>query len=619
MGAKQGKHRREDGTDNPSEETSPKRPPPKHSSKGRSKKTKQSPTRESPTKQPPVQVEVQEKMDQPKPVPKVEVTPTKKTSTPSQKKETTFDVTKELTIDTSFDNKENNKNISSQVTPIKQTKTAQFEPVTPLQNATNHIPGPQATSTPAPNGMVNGPSVSPPLSPGSTTDQSQGESDDEGLSPTEEQFRSLSPSLSLLSRSTTSSMGRFMLQDSGSMSRRNEVNFGKFYNTSYLKESTTGYLKRPASNPTQAQRSPNFARPENFTYSMEPPTWMKHKKGMSALASGQGKKVVKVPATSPVDLKNEEPVKMSMYPSARPPQPKEIAKIDREDWPGPPSPAALLPEILRERKKSRGLADDDDEEEMLPKENPQVKREIEELSKLDAKSSIAQAILKSLEDRKVVVPSPLDPWKASRVPSASYEPRYRTRYQSPMFASPSRFLDRPRPRSWDDSDLRGYRSLSASRFPNYPAPKPGYGGWTPKSVTLPLQGAYGGHLDYRFFEFDDSDQPDEKRRSTHASSSSMSTEGGSKKPPSIFEGTGPGVSLLKIQRSTWHTETEPPVYTYEKLKITNFDLPRDVDINRLEIHLSKEEFEDIFKMSREEFYKMAEWKRNDIKRRNNLY
>lgn len=103
-------------------------------------------------------------MDQPKPVPKVEVTPTKKTSSPSQKKETTFDVTKELTIDTSFDNKENNKNISSQVTPIKQTKAAQFEPVTPLQNATNHIPGPQATSTPAPNGMVNGPSVSPPLS-----------------------------------------------------------------------------------------------------------------------------------------------------------------------------------------------------------------------------------------------------------------------------------------------------------------------------------------------------------------------------------------------------------------------------------------------------------------------
>lgn len=94
---------------------------------------------------------------------------------------------------------------------------------------------------------------------------------------------------------------------------------------------------------------------------------------------------------------------------------------------------------MRERKKSRGLADDDEEEEMLPKENPQVKREIEELSKLDAKSSIAQAILKSLEDRKVVVPSPLDPWKASRVPSASYEPRYRTRYQSPMFACKSLF------------------------------------------------------------------------------------------------------------------------------------------------------------------------------------
>ena len=28
-----------------------------------------------------------------------------------------------------------------------------------------------------------------------------------------------------------------------------------------------------------------------------------------------------------------------------------------------------------------------------------------------------------------------------------------------LFSAPSRFLDRPR-RSWDDSDIRGYRSLS---------------------------------------------------------------------------------------------------------------------------------------------------------------
>jgi hypothetical protein len=39
----------------------------------------------------------------------------------------------------------------------------------------------------------------------------------------------------------------------------------------------------------------------------------------------------------------------------------------------------------------------------------------------------------------------------------------------------------------------------------------------------------------------------------------------------------------------------------------------------LQQHLSKEEFEELFHMTQEEFYRLAEWKRNDIKKRIELF
>jgi len=45
--------------------------------------------------------------------------------------------------------------------------------------------------------------------------------------------------------------------------------------------------------------------------------------------------------------RNMEAVRMSTFPGGKPPGAKEIAKIDRDDWPAPPSPAAILPEICR--------------------------------------------------------------------------------------------------------------------------------------------------------------------------------------------------------------------------------------------------------------------------------
>ncbi|XP_005101494.2 nucleolar protein dao-5 [Aplysia californica] len=505
----------------------------------------------------------------------------------------------------------------SQQSPVLMEQR-ELEPLTPLvinenQDISMDQHRPQATSTPAANGQFR----SPPLSPDSGTDQS----DDEAFSPSDHQLHS--PSMSLNSTSTGTGSLRFSRTQSDSIdSRRSEPNFGRFYNTSYLGMGKPGdsYLKRggatasPQSSRPKPAGGSHFHRPPNFTYSKDPPDFLKKKaSGMSALATT--KRVVKVRrSSSPADLRTQEPIRMSMFPSAKPKLANELDKIERDDWPGPASPAALLPEILRQRRRSKGEKDDDNDEDEVV-ENPKIKRELEEISKIKDESGIGRVIYKELEEQKAKPRQPLDPWKASRAPSAKFEPRYRTRFQSPMFASPSRFLDRPR-YAWDDSDIRTYRSVST--LANLPTPKPGYGPsyMTPRAATLPLAGAYGARVDFRYFDFgEDDDRPEP---STHTSSSTLTGDTSSRRHDSSYY-EGPSISLLKLQKNTWHTEAEPTIYPYEQLKITNFDLPKDVDTNKLEIHLAHDDFEKLFNMPKESFYRMAEWKRNDIKRKLHLY
>lgn len=89
--------------------------------------------------------------------------------------------------------------------------------------------------------------------------------------------------------------------------------------------------------------------------------------------------------------------------------------------------------LVRQRRKSRGEKDEDDED-WEPGEDLRIKKEIEELSKFKDTSGIGKIIYDELKERKLQPPKPLDPWKASRVPGADHEPRYTTRFQSPMFA-----------------------------------------------------------------------------------------------------------------------------------------------------------------------------------------
>ncbi|XP_041123077.1 actin-binding LIM protein 2 isoform X7 [Polyodon spathula] len=67
---------------------------------------------------------------------------------------------------------------------------------------------------------------------------------------------------------------------------------------------------------------------------------------------------------------------------------------------------------------------------------------------------------------------------------------------------------------------------------------------------------------------------------------------------------------------------EYKVYPYDVLAVTNrvrFKLPKDVDRTRLERHLSPEEFGRVFRMTIEEFDRLALWKKNDLKKKARLF
>ena len=74
---------------------------------------------------------------------------------------------------------------------------------------------------------------------------------------------------------------------------------------------------------------------------------------------------------------------------------------------------------------------DDMDNDMAPI-SPKVQREINTLAKM-TDSGTAQSILKDLQ-KTLAEPVILDPRSASRTPSASHEPAFKTRYESSMFA-----------------------------------------------------------------------------------------------------------------------------------------------------------------------------------------
>lgn len=67
---------------------------------------------------------------------------------------------------------------------------------------------------------------------------------------------------------------------------------------------------------------------------------------------------------------------------------------------------------------------------------------------------------------------------------------------------------------------------------------------------------------------------------------------------------------------------EPKIHPYEMLMVTNRarnKILRDVDRTRLERHLAPEVFQEIFKMTIQEFDKLPLWRRNELKKRARLF
>lgn len=153
----------------------------------------------------------------------------------------------------------------------------------------------------------------------------------------------------------------------------------------------------------------------------------------------------------PID---KEAIALSRYSGGFVPDPDAPHKIESLDWPAPIAMQAV-PELMkthRSRSESRSKSIDsiDNHDQLIPmvtidlteelRHDDKLDKDINEMSKIKDSSGMAHALLEDLRFQEKIIAKqlPLDPWKASRSPSAAMEPPRRCRFDSPKFASPSR-------------------------------------------------------------------------------------------------------------------------------------------------------------------------------------
>ncbi|XP_076178823.1 actin binding LIM protein Uncoordinated 115a isoform X3 [Ptiloglossa arizonensis] len=415
----------------------------------------------------------------------------------------------------------------------------------------------------------------------------------------------------------------------------------RIYTYSYLTETPSqGYLRRPIQPYDKPPTSPHFHRPSS-SRSIRSSGGRSSRSGMRALVDALSEPRPKSPA-SQVD--NDEPIELAHYPDAMKPPPGAKPPIERDDFPAPPYPYTDPERRRRWSDTYKGVPASDDEDEVdnktyIKEVEEKLKKEQDELSKID--TGIAKVFLQDREkDRENLrhKAANVDPRNASRTPSAAREPTYRLRYESPVGASPSRNIDHARP--WEDDDGFSYRSSGPSynvgrSSARSPAPRnyPPLG--TQRAFTLPNAARHYNSGDYSFSGMGD------KTHSTDFSSGKSDISTGSITDvdrralndggmlPSSTTYTGGLGSVVgshgghHVRRSLPDMGTapsEPPkLYPYHLLIITNYRLPADVDRCNLERHLSDAEFEAVLQFSRAEFYRLPQWRRNEIKRRARLF
>ncbi|KAL1513257.1 hypothetical protein ABEB36_002687 [Hypothenemus hampei] len=425
----------------------------------------------------------------------------------------------------------------------------------------------------------------------------------------------------------------------------------RIYTYSYLTdEPSLGYLKKPIDPYDKPPTSPHFHRPTSQN-SLRSSLGA----GGKRYGSRSAMKVLvdsirsETPRPKSPHMNNEEPIELSHYPGAKPPAPGEPPKIERDDFPAPPYPYTDPERRKRWSDSYKGVPDSEEEEidGLTEKEiqDIKLKKEEEELSKLG--SGIGKVFLKNVKEREKIKQWKavnLDPRNASRTPSANKEPTYRLRYDNPIGASPSRNLDHSRPFDDDDYD-KSYscRSSSMSRPSgwNYNVvsalrhvPKPGYG-LAPRSHTFSSTAGSYPHIpgDYSFsgmgVKTHSTDFSSGKSDISTGSITDVETRMHSELGPTSYAvgrfgipGSGYGSQVRRSLPNMAHQMliNEPvKIYPYHLLMITNYRLPADVDRLNLERHLSDQEFEAIFQATRAEFYRMPQWRRNELKRRHRLF
>ncbi|XP_035726550.1 actin-binding LIM protein 2-like isoform X12 [Vespa mandarinia] len=454
-----------------------------------------------------------------------------------------------------------------------------------------------------PNGIVNG------HGEGAHTPQHR-ESERISSSASEMQFslRSRTPSLNGSLCSPYSSLSRkyypartgspgLILREYG---RGGHEDVSRIYTYSYLTETPSqGYLRRPIQPYDKPPTSPHFHRPSS-SRSIRSSGGRSSRSGMRALVDALSETRPKSPAAgSQVD--NDEPIELAHYPDAMKPPPGAQPPIERDDFPAPPYPYTDPERRRRWSDTYKGVPASDDEDEVdnktyIKEVEQKLKKEQDELSKID--TGIAKVFLQDREkDRENLrhKAANVDPRNASRTPSAAREPTYRLRYESPVGASPSRNIDHARP--WEDDDGFSYRSSG----PSYNVSTGSITDVDRRALVCTTAPYYS-----RQISMNDGGILPSSTTYTGGLGSVVGSHGGHHVRRSLPDmGAAP---------------TEPPkLYPYHLLVITNYRLPADVDRCNLERHLSDAEFEAVLQCTRAEFYRLPQWRRNEIKRRARLF
>uniref|UniRef100_A0A183CJH5 LIM zinc-binding domain-containing protein n=1 Tax=Globodera pallida TaxID=36090 RepID=A0A183CJH5_GLOPA len=370
--------------------------------------------------------------------------------------------------------------------------------------------------------------------------------------------------------------------------------FGQHLTYMYmLPETEQTFLKHPI--------APNPPQPAQF-HTPQGPVIKIRKSRYSMLKTGMQRLTEDLERTRPrsrsSSADNDEPIELAHFPGAKVPDPNAVPPIDREDFPAPPYPYAV--EELKRRLSSSSVENDDDEEEeeaaklannRANRAEEVMNRAQEVLDNIEKHSSIAHVIKQKLvEDserkQRLGLDQRLhwDPRNASRTPSAKKMPHLKFRYDTPINASPSRHMNRPKP--WVFWECGEPDRAATTMIPCWHLPQSRMGTMAEeRAATMPDGYGYYHSLDL-----------------------------------SASIGGIPSGDIRSTLRTSLPDMSRPvKTYSLELLQTSNKLLPEDVDRQHLERHLNREEFEKHFEMTPIEFYKLPEWKRINLKRKLKLF